>query len=228
MKQLLAAFAVLALAAPAAHADETETVTRAIAMPDGGTLDLKTFSGRVTITPVDGTQVTISAVRHGSRSQLDRVRLDVYVSGSAVHVDANHHDHSWWHDNVVDTDLDIRVPRRTNLRLTSFSAAIDVDGVDAAEIYARTFSGRVDLRLSSWQARERIDIKTFSGRIAVRVPENASGHVDVHTFSGHLDSDVPITLRSTSRRNLSAELGSGGGDATLRVNTFSGGIRIQR
>ncbi len=228
MKPLLAAFAILALAAPAAHADETETITRTIAMPAGGTLDVKTFSGRVIITPTDGSQVTINAVRRGSRYQLDHVRLDVYTSGSTVHVDANHHDNSWWRDNVVENELDIRVPRRTNLRITSFSAPIEVDGVEAAEVQAHTFSGKVDLRLDRWQEHERIEIKTFSGRVALRVPDSAQAHVDVHTFSGNVDSDLPLTLRSTSRRNLSAELGSGAGDATLRVHTFSGGIKIQR
>jgi DUF4097 and DUF4098 domain-containing protein YvlB len=228
MKQMLAAFAVLALAAPAVHVDDTETVTRTIAMPAGGTLSLKTFSGRVTITPVDGNEVTINAVRRGSRRRLDNVRLDVYSSGSTVYVDANHRDHSWWGDNVVDNDLDVRVPRRANLHITSFSAPIDVDGVEAAEVTAHTFSGRVDLRLSRWQEHERIDIHTFSGRVALRVPDNAAGHLDFDSFSGHLDSDVPLTLHSTNRRRLSAELGAGAGGGTLRVHTFSGGVKIQR
>lgn len=228
MKSLLAAFAILALAAPATRADETETVTRTAAMPSGGTLDLKTFSGRVIITAVDGNEVTINAIRRGSRRRLERVRLDVYTSGSTVYVDANHHDYSWWNDNVVENDLDIRVPRRTNLRINSFSAPVEVDGVDAAEVHAHTFSGKVDLRLDKWHEHQRIDIQTFSGRVALRVPDNANAHFDFQTFSGRLDSDVPLTLRSTSRRNVSAELGTGAGDATLRVHTFSGGIRIQR
>jgi DUF4097 and DUF4098 domain-containing protein YvlB len=228
MKQVLAAFAVLALAAPAVHVDDTETITRTVAMPAGGTLNLKTFSGRVTITAVDGNEVTINAVRHGSRRRLENVRLDVYSSGSTVYVDANHHDHSWWGDNVVDNDLDVRVPRRTNLHITSFSAPIEVDGVEAAEVTAHTFSGRVDIRLSRWQEHERIDIHTFSGRVALRVPDNAAGHLDFDSFSGHLDSDVPLTLHSTNRRRLSAELGAAAGNGTLRVHTFSGGVKIQR
>jgi len=227
MKPFLAAFAVLALSVPAVHADETETVTRTVALNPGGTLDLKTFSGRVVITPTDGNQVTVNAVRHGSRHQLDRVRLDVTSSGSTVYVDANHHDHSWWGDNVVETELDVRVPRRTNLRMTSFSAPIEVDGIDAADVHARTFSGKVDLRFDTWQPHQQIDIKTFSGRVALRVPDSAAGHIDFNSFSGRLDSDIPLTLHSTSRRNLSAELG-GAGDGSLRVHTFSGGVKIQR
>ena len=228
MKTLIAAFALVALAAPTLRAEETETVTRTVAMQPGGTLDVRTFSGRVIITPTDENQVTVHAVRHGSRRQLDRVRLDVSSSGSTVRVDANHHDSSWWGDNVVENELDIRVPRRTNLRINSFSAPIEVDGVDAAEVVAHTFSGKVDLRLANWQDQERIDIKTFSGRVALRVPQNAAAHVDFNSFSGKLDSDLPLTLHSTSRRNLSAELGAASTGASLRIHTFSGGVKIER
>ena len=228
MKPFVAAFAVLALAAPAAHAGETETVTRTVSLNPGGTLDLKTFSGRVIVTPTDGNQVTVNAVRHGSRRQLDRVQLEVTSNGSTVSVNANRHDRSWWgDDNVVETELDVRVPRRTNLRITSFSAPVEVDGVDAAEVSAHTFSGKVDIRLETWQPHQHVDIKTFSGRVALRIPENAAGHVEFKSFSGRLDSDLPLTLHSSSRKNLSADLGSSG-DGSLRVQTFSGGVKIQR
>jgi len=232
MKPAVAAFAVLALVASEATAanaaQETETVTRTVAMPAGGTLDLKTFSGHVTITATDGNDVTVHAVRRGTRRRLDRTRLEVRSSGSVVYVDANDHDSSFWTDTVVDNDLEIQVPRRANLRLTSFSAPIEVEGVDAAEIEARTFSGRVELRLDRWQDHQRIDIKTFSGGVALRIPENSRAHVDYNSFSGRLDSDLPLTLHSTSHRNLSAELGSPEHAGELRIHTFSGGVKITR
>jgi hypothetical protein len=40
-----------------------------------------------------------------------------------------------------------------------------------------------------------------------------------------MDSEVPLTLRSTRRRNTSADLPAGTGDA-LRFKTFSGSLRI--
>jgi DUF4097 and DUF4098 domain-containing protein YvlB len=227
MTRLLVAFAVLALAAPAARADESETITRTVALEPGGTLDLRTFSGRVVITPTDEHQLTVHAVRHGTRTALDRVRLDVTRSGSTVYVDVNHHDHSWWRDNVVDTDLDVQVPRRTNLRVTSFSAPVEVDGVDAADVEAHTFSGRVDIRLSRWQRAERIEVKTFSGAVALGVPGDAAAHVDFKSFSGGLDSEFPLTLHSSNRRSLSAELGPQS-DGSVLIRTFSGAVKIHR
>src|SRR3954467_12489812 len=93
----VAAFAVLALAAPAQAApgrfDETEHVSKTLPMEPGGTLRLKNFSGRVTITASDRPEIVIDAVRRAPRSRLDRVRLDIHTSGSReVVVDANQRD----------------------------------------------------------------------------------------------------------------------------------------
>ena len=60
------------------------------------------------------------------------------------------------------------------------------------------------------------------------MPENARGLVSFNSFSGHLNSEMPLTLHSgRGRRSLTAELG-GGGEGTLRFKTFSGNVRIDR
>ena len=140
MRTITAAFAVLALAGPVHAApsvfDETEHVTRTIAMQPGGTLRLKNFSGRVTISGSDRSEVVIDAIRRATRSQLDRIRLDIHTSGSdEVVVDANQRDHEWWRwgfasQNVIETDFDIKVPRRTRLDLSVFSSPVSVTGVE--------------------------------------------------------------------------------------------------
>ena len=50
-----------------------------------------------------------------------------------------------------------------------------------------------------------------------------------NSFSDRLNSDMPLTLHSSSRRSLKADLGGGGRDGgTLRFKTFSGSIKIDR
>ena len=254
MRYFAAAFAVLLLAAPAVQAapsafDETEHVSRTIKMDPGGTLRLKNFSGRVTITASDGPDLVIDAVRRAPRSRLDRIRLDIHTSGSnTVVVDANQRDNSWWDfvdgHNVVETDFDVKVPRRTNLDLSVFSSAVNVDGVQGSikahgfssrlsltdvsgPVRAHTFSGSVSIREKSWAADQLIDVDTFSGNIDLRVPDNAHGAVTFNSFSGRLNSELPLTLHSSSRKALKADLG-GGGNGTLRFKTFSGSVKIDR
>jgi putative adhesin len=253
MRKYLLAFGLLALAAPAVLAafDETEHVTRTIQMAPGGTLRLKSFSGRVTITTSDRPEVTIDAVRRGTRDRLDHIKLDIHTEGSnLVAVDANHYDRAWsWfsftgRNHVVETDFDIKVPRRTNLNVSVFSAPVTVDGVEgshkvhsfssrlslsdvAGPIRAHSFSGSVVIRAKSWDSNQTIDVDTFSGNVELHVPESARATVSFNSFSGRLNSGMPLTLQSSSRRNVKAELG-GGGNGTLRFKTFSGSVRIDR
>ena len=250
---MAAAFAVLALALPVHAAtsvlDETEHISRTIPMEPGGTLRLKNFSGRVTITASDRPEVVIDAVRRATRSRLDRIALDIHASGSnVVVVDANQRDHSWWAfaggNNVVETDFDIKVPRRTHLDLSVFSSPVSVAGVEGSHqvhgfssrlvltdvsgsIRAHTFSGSVTIREKSWEPNQTIDVDTFSGNVELRVPDSARGTVSFSSFSGRLNSEVPLTLHTSSRRNLKADLG-GGGNGTFRFKTFSGSVKIDR
>jgi len=251
MRKILVAAALVAFAAPAFGAslfDETEKISRTVAFEPGGTLRVKTFSGRVTITASDKNEVAVEAVRHASRDRLDRIKLDIHREGSTLVIDTNHREYSWWdgiRNNVVETDLDIAVPRRTNLDLNTFSAAITVDGVEGSSrvhgfssriqlnditgsVRAHTFSGPVDIRSKNWQDHQSITVDTFSGNIQLHVPENARGHVTFNSFSGRLNSEMPLTLHSSSRRNLSAELGGGADGSSLRFKTFSGSVRIDR
>jgi hypothetical protein len=228
MRTYAAVFAVLALAMPAYAAagvfDETEHVSRTLPMDPGGTLRLKNFSGRVTITASDRSEVVIEAVRRDSRSRLDRIKLDVHTSGSnTVVVDANQRVHSWWGfasgNNVVETDFDIKVPRRTQLDLDVFSSPVTVTGVEgshnlhgfssplvlndvAGSVRAHTFSGAVTIRQKSWETNQAIDVETFSGGIELHVPDTARGTVTFNSFSGHLNSEMPLTMHSSSRRAL--------------------------
>ncbi|MGE5244717.1 MAG: DUF4097 family beta strand repeat-containing protein [Betaproteobacteria bacterium] len=248
MRYLVLAFAVSALAAPATRAAaDTEHVSRTVPLAPGGTLQLKNFSGHVTITGTDEPQVVVEAVRRASREQLDRITLDVHADGSTVVVDANHKSDSWsnWaRNNVVETDLDVRVPRRTNLDVHVFSSPIDIKDVDGSyqlhsfsapirlvsatgSVDAHTFSGSVDIRASEIADRQSIVIDTFSGSVDLRVPSDAHGTVRFRSFSGSVKSAIPLTLEGTaSRRSLTARLGGGSDGASVRVKTFSGNLRI--
>ena len=136
------------------------------------------------------------------------------------------------------------MPRKTSLDVTVFSAPVTVDAVEGSHkvhgfssrltlndvtgpVRAHTFSGSVIIRQKNWEPNQQIDVDTFSGNVELHVPETAKGTVSFNSFSGHLNSEMPLTLRSTSRKNLRAELG-GGGDGRLSFKTFSGSVRIDR
>ena len=224
-----AVFAVLAalmLATPALAQRDTETIDRTVPMPAGGTLRLKTFSGRVKITGGSGDQVVVHAVRRASPERLAEIKLEITTSGSTVEIDANHRLVERRNDNVVETDFEITVPARTRLDIKTFSAPVTVSGVNANQ-NIDGFSSDVTIESSEWGDGNDIDVNTFSGDVSLRLPASARGNVDFNSFSGRFDSDLPVTLSTSSRRNFRGTL-NGGGNGDFRLKTFSGDVSIRR
>ena len=226
---MTAALLLALTASPAlAGQKETETIDRTVPIGAEGNLKLKNFSGDIRITGTNGHEVVVHAVRRAKREQLDNIKLDISQSGTSVTIEANKRDPNWRekNDNVVETDFDIKVPFGTKLDLYSFSGRIDVTGVRAS-IDAETFSGDVMLDVTSASDLPELTGETFSGDIRIKVNTNASGKVEFNSFSGDVDSDVPIAMKSTRKRNVSGDIGSGSG-ATLKFKTFSGDLKIQK
>jgi DUF4097 and DUF4098 domain-containing protein YvlB len=227
MRLTVLTLVALTLAGPAAaEQKETEKVDRTIAFAPGGTLKLKNFSGDVRITGTAGSEVIIHAVRTAARDRLDNIRLDIAVDGSTIAIEANRRSRTWdqHNDNVVETRFDIQVPAATNLDLHNFSGDLTVSDT-TADIEAQTFSGSIDLDVSRATGIPELKAETFSGDIRTRVSPGGAGRVQFHTFSGDLRSDVPLMLHSGSRKNITADLGSGSGP-TLEFKTFSGDLRL--
>jgi len=230
MRFSTAAFIALTLALPASAAaqKQTETVDRTISIGANGTLKLSNFSGDVRVAGTNGSEVVIHAVRRATRDRLDNIRLEIESTRSGVSIDANKKDDNWRekNDNVVETEFDIKVPFGTELDLHSFSGRLEVKDV-SGRIEADTFSGDIELDLTRSDKLPPIKAHTFSGDIRATVPASASGRVEFDSFSGDLDSDLPISMRSSRRRSVSGDIGSGSGP-TWTFKTFSGDLRIRR
>jgi DUF4097 and DUF4098 domain-containing protein YvlB len=243
-----AAIALLALGLPAIAAGavkETERIERAVPLQSGGTLKLNNFSGRVEIVGEPRSDVAIVAVRKATRDRLDRIKLDIQSDGKTVAIEANKRTAGTdENDNVVETEFTIRVPQNANLELKVFSSPVQISGVTGTHkvhgfssdlrldrvtgpVDAETFSGRIYLAPAAWQDGQSLRAKTFSGDIEVRLPESASGTVQFDSFSGDVNSDVPLTLEKKTRRTLRASLKNADGGA-LTFHTFSGDVRLVR
>jgi DUF4097 and DUF4098 domain-containing protein YvlB len=218
--------ALVTTAPAAAQSKQEETFDRTISVQPGGSLRLKTFSGRVNIRGTGGNQVVIHAVRRARADRLRDITLEVTQSGNSVEIDANHQRVERDNDNVVETDFDIQVPSTMQLDLHSFSAPIEVENVQGGH-RLKTFSGNIVLTSSAWNESDGLEIDSFSGDVRLRLPDNARGSLNFDSFSGHFDSDLPVTLQSSSKRNFRGDL-NGGGSASFRVKTFSGDASIKR
>lgn len=223
---------------------ETETVERTLSLQPGGTLRLKTFSGRVTISGTSGNQVVIKAVRRASRERLNDIKLDITQNGNVIDIDANHRAVERRNENVVETDFDIQVPSQVTLDLRTFSAPITVSNVSGSVVVdgfssridlmevagpkrVKTFSGEVRVQANSWNDGDNMNVNTFSGDVVLRLPATARGELIFESFSGRFNSDLPVTLSSSDKRSFRGSL-NGGGGTDFRLNTFSGDVRIEK
>src|SRR5829696_5456999 len=220
----VALLGAMTLAAPAAAAEqnETERVDRTVSIRAGGQLRLKNFSGRVTITGSNRSDMVVHAVRRAPRERLDHIKLEINETGSGVSIEANKKDSQWrdQNNNVVETEFDIQVPIDVVLDIDVFSSDVIVKNVRGRQ-RIHTFSGDIDVA----GAEAALDAETFSGDIVVGLVQGASASVDFDSFSGSLKTDEPMTYRSSGRRRVRADIGSGGTD--YHFKTFSGDVRIR-
>jgi DUF4097 and DUF4098 domain-containing protein YvlB len=241
---LTLALALFLLSSLAAFAD-TEKFHKAVPLAPGGTVVLHNFSGAVRIVGAEVSEVTIDAARTAPRDRLDHIKLDVQVNGATVTIEANKKDSSWTgqHDNVVETEFDVQLPKNTRLELDVFSSSVNVRNVSgeqsiktfsgdvtvedaAARMKAKTFSGGVDLRLAASATAPDVDVETFSGSIGLKVPETAKAALTFDSFSGQLRSDLPLTLNEQRKGRLRAALNGGDPQHQVQLKTFSGDVKI--
>jgi len=201
---------------------ETERVDRTVSIRAGGRLKLNNFSGTVTITGSNRGDMVVHAIRRATRDRLDRIKLEINETSSGVTIEANRRDPSSREENnnVVDTEFDIQVPADVNLDVDVFSSDVIVKDVRGSQ-KVHTFSG--DIELSGGESS--IDAETFSGDINLKLVSGASASVDFDSFSGEMRSNVPMNMRSSSRRRTRADIGAGGTD--YHFKTFSGNLRIR-
>ena len=201
---------------------ETERVDRTVSIRARGTLRLKNFSGRVTITGSSRADVVVHAVRRAPRERLDHIKLEISETASGVSIEANRKDDNWRerNNNVVDTEFDIQVPVDVALDIDVFSSDVTVKDVRGRQ-RLHAFSGEIGVA----GAENALDAETFSGDIEVALAQGASASVDFDSFSGTLKTDVPMNYRSGSRRRVRADIGAGGVD--YHFKTFSGSVRIR-
>jgi DUF4097 and DUF4098 domain-containing protein YvlB len=125
---------------------------------------------------------------------------------------------------VVDTDFDIQLPARARLDIKTFSAPVTIVGVNGSQ-NIDGFSSDITIESREFGEGNDIDINTFSGDVRLQLPANARGNIDFNSFSGRFESDLPVTMTSSSRRNFRGSL-NGGGSGDFRLKTFSGDVRI--
>ena len=170
-------------------------------MEPGGRFTLGNVSGDITVTGVDGDDLTIRATKRvagrgsAAADALDRVEIDIEERGNRVVVETDYPRRrrsflqslgnlfrGGVREPFVEVDYRVTVPRGTAVAVESFDGDVTVEGVDG-ETQVALVSG--DGRLAS--LARLIEVKAFSGDLdltdvrsdEVLTAETVSGQIDI-------------------------------------------------
>ncbi|HEY0777339.1 MAG TPA: DUF4097 family beta strand repeat-containing protein [Gemmatirosa sp.] len=131
---------------------------------------------------------------------------------------------------------DVRIANiRGEADVGSVSGNVEVRAGQLGRLRAQTTSG--DIAYDGSFARDgRYDFGSQSGEVRLVLPADASAALSLQTFSGSIDTSIPLTLQpsargtdGTSLRNARRmEFTIGGGGARITAQSFSGTIVISR
>jgi hypothetical protein len=195
---------------------------------------LETTSGDVEVRGTGSAVVVNTTSGDVSASQVGRARLhsvsgDVIVEGARgpldVRTSSGRIELSSAADSVraatVSGDVTVDGAPR-GLDVGSTSGDVTVTGPVGGTVRVRSTSGDVDLGLGP--ALRRADVNTVSGGIEVGLAAGLRCDLTLTSTSGTLDADVPIQIRTMTRRELTGAVSGGG--VPVSLHSVSGDITV--
>lgn len=152
-------------------------------------------------------------------------------------------------DSNYSVSYEIRVPRATNLKLTTLNGGIHISDVEgtmefdaknggihldnlAGDVRGRTLNGGLHINLSgnTWKGGG-LNVETTNGGVHLTMPDNYAARFETKTVNGGFHSnisDLAVEKDENDRRkqgvNISKDLNGGG--ALVRLVTTNGGVHI--
>jgi DUF4097 and DUF4098 domain-containing protein YvlB len=208
------------------------SVDYTVLVPAGATVDVKSISGSVTVTGVQGVvhAETISGTLAASSTPKLTAKT---VSGDLELISA-----------PADADLaattisgNIRAKglRIRTLDLGSVSGDVALTDIACDRLGVKSVSGSVEFAGTLGKGG-RYEINSHSGSVRLALSGNTGFELNANSFSGSIRSDFPVTLGGTTARSDRGRPGPGrathavfgDGSATLNLRTFSGDIVLTK
>jgi hypothetical protein len=202
-----------------------------VSVPAGAAVAVKTISGDVSVTRVNG-EVRAEAVSGDvSVSATPNVAVAKTVSGNVTARDvgaATNVSLSSVSGTVVATEVKAR-----SLECGSVSGDVQLSSLQVERLQVKSVSGNIEFQAVLARGG-RYDLTSHSGDVRVILGSDTGFELDASTFSGSVRSDFPVTLRSggagRDRGATTRTIRGSYGDASaiLAVQTFSGTVVIGR
>jgi putative adhesin len=201
-------------------------------VPRGATLYLKTQEGDIEVDNVAEAHVETTDGRIEAR-RISRVTDATSVGGDMTLEDASGRARL----NSLGGVIEVRDLRQLNggdfLTIRTVSGDILLDKIGPARVEAVTISG--ELRLIGPLARNgAYDFTTTNGDVTIMLPADSSFKLNAKVSeSGEISTDFPLTYKGSGSPTTPLQAGRvsgqhGSGDATIRLVSFSGTLRLKK
>jgi DUF4097 and DUF4098 domain-containing protein YvlB len=199
-----------------------------VSVPRDAGVSLRTVSGTVKVTNVNGELRAESVSGDIVTSSARRVRMAKTVSGNLEITDAEADELS---ASSVSGDVTISRLKGTGLDVQTVSADLRLSDIEVDRASLRSVSGDIDFT-GRLLRNGRYQFQSHSGDVRVTPSDGRGFSVEASTFSGDVRSDYALTLQTAPGnsfgpgRNRSVRGSFGDAGATLMLQSFSGDIVI--
>jgi DUF4097 and DUF4098 domain-containing protein YvlB len=202
--------------------DISVSVDYQVTVPSGTEVSVKSVSGDVEVTGVQGEleaesvsgEVTVEDAGNLVQAKSVSGNVEVRSADAARSLEIS----------SVSGDVDSSGLRARELSVESVSGDVEVEDVSCERADLNTVSG--DLRYSGTLAPSgRYDFKSHSGDVRLTIPGDVGFELEAQSFSGDIESDFSLTVHSM-RRDRKVNGVFGDGSAVINATTFSGDISI--
>lgn len=264
---VMAIFGIIALAVPslrsqASGGEQGERFQRSFNVSTGSTLDVDNYKGAIHITGSDTNQVVVDVTKHFEGSSSDRewwmknIQINFRNDSNHVSVEVKYPQQSCifcWQTLTYEAavDLNIHVPRQTNvklesykpdikvaalqgdIRIKSYKSPIEIDSTTGAiridtykeTVKLRNVTVRGPLDISSYKADLEIDAKSLGETARL---ENHRGSIVLRVpANAGLDVDFEGSRRASFRSDFSMASRTGSFEDSFRGKINQGGTRLR-
>ena len=192
-------------------------------VPRAASLDVNVISAPLVVDGLAGGKVKINTISGNARinAQMPSLVVDSVSGGIEM---SGHAEQA----SLQTVSGEILAPSLgSQATLQTISGRIQAGGGPWQKFSLSTVSGDVQLA-GGLTAGGNIDIDSMSGDVQLRLPADTSANLHASSFSGKLRSDfgTPTQAEHVPGRSLDARLG--GGHGKIRIETFSGDLRVRK
>jgi len=178
-------------------------------------IDVKNVAGAVEVASISG---AIEIVGNCTSVEAEAISGVVIIEGATPEV------------SVENISGRVRLTGETaDVEVETVSGDIDLNFDKLLDLSVESVTGSADVR-ADLDRKGDFSFDLHSGSLILTVPADLSAEFEISTFNGDIDSGFGHKAKRTSKYAPGQELEftTGGGDARIRINTFSGDVTIKK